>query len=308
MRTVLQFPTFPMRDPELSTAAVPGLDALLAAWVDRVGAFVPVTPTTFAFPDRATLVDDVAATREAHVACFIENLAVAEWYAAHGRVADAVTSYSMGLYPALVHVEALAIGDALHVMAGACEAAHAGAGAGPYAMLAVTGPDADALLALCAHVAPAVELTDRYAPDTQLLTGRTDEVRAVQAATGAQGWTDTLLLPVSAPFHSTVLRSVRSALAVLLADVSVAAPRWPLRSSTAPQWLRTAADVHAEILRNVWSPMDWAGTVQAIAAEEPTEFIECGLSRRLSRVAQRLLGPAHRTRGIADDAIPTADV
>jgi [acyl-carrier-protein] S-malonyltransferase len=304
MRTVFQFPTFPMRDPTIDPARVPGLPDRIAHWRSLVAAHVDVPDGVFAHPDRIALVDDAEATRRAHLACFIENLAVAEWYVARGGAAQVVTSYSMGLYPTLVHTGALATADALRVMEGACAAAHDLATDGPYAMLALTGPDAGIVDALLAAVAPTVERTDRYALDTHLITGRADAVRAVQSAAHEGGWTDTMLLPVSAPFHATALRGAQSRLQELVAGVAIADPRCPIRSSTAPVWLRTASDVRDEILRNVWSPMDWADTILAIAADGPAEFIECGTSRRLSNVAMRLLGPTHRVRALSDDSLP----
>src|SRR5690606_2002237 len=101
MRIALQFPTFPMRDPMIGPDIVPGLSDLVQRWTEQAADHVDVPADTFAHPDRVALVEDAAATRRAHLACFIEDLAVAEWYGARVGAADAVTSYSMGLYPSL---------------------------------------------------------------------------------------------------------------------------------------------------------------------------------------------------------------
>lgn len=317
MRTVLQFPTFVMRDPTIALEQIEPLAARLREGVHRARECAPElleTDALFACPDRLTLAHDLRAARRAHVAALVEGVAIAAWCSPDRHRVDAVVPYSMGLYAALVYANAVPFEEALLLMLDACRIAHEVSGPGPYAMAALSGMTRAEIMQTAADAGVDIEITERFTRNTMLITGREHAVADLVSAAAARGWADTSHWPVSAPFHSATLRAAEPLVRARLARVAVTAPSVPIRSSTAPAWITSASDVRDEIVRNVWSPMDWLDSVRDVATRDArgeahhdaTHFIECGRSRRLSAVVQRDLGEPH-TAWTPADSTPTAN-
>lgn len=278
----LLFPTFPMRTPEFSAARVPGLAPVLERWRARAADVVPLSADTFAVPHPTVLQSSLPETLQAHYATVIEGVAMGEWVEARLGPAHSAAGYSMGLYSALAHSGALPFEDVLRLVTHVCEAAHAQTPPGVWAVGAIVGLIPEVVRALAdSH---GLEITDRYGSTTWLVTGRRDPVVTALDAALAQGAPATRLLPLTAPFHASVLSSLESSVQSLVQSVRWTAPHMPIVSAITLEPLHDGAAIAAEVVRNAAHPMDWYGTIQRLIALGGRTFVECGASTSLADI------------------------
>jgi [acyl-carrier-protein] S-malonyltransferase len=124
---------------------------------------------------------------------------------------------------------------------------------------------------------------------------RTAVERAVELA-GARGGRKSVLLPVSAPFHCSLMAPAAERLAADLASIAVAAPRLPVVRNFDAGVTRTAQDVAPFLLRQVASPVRWTECMRRLASEGATSFVEVGPGRVLTALVKRVVEGA---RGVS---------
>ena len=173
--------------------------------------------------------------------------------------------------------------------------------AGVGAMAAILGLDADGVAAACAEAAQGqvVEPVNFNTPEQIVIAGHRDAVeRAIVAAT-AKGAKRGVLLPVSAPFHSSLMRPAGERLAARLASVAVSAPQMPVLHNVDVAEHAEADAIRAALAKQAASPVRWVETIQAFAARGVTHVVECGPGRVLTGMSKRI---DRNLKGFALDA------
>lgn len=287
-----------MRDAQFEPDMLAGFPAIVDEWTDRVREFVSIGDDTFLVPAPGE-VADLQATLNAHYACFIEGLAMAEWLGRNRLAGDVVAGYSMGLFPALCYADALDLEDGLRLMREICVRVHEAVEGHSFAMGAVIGLSE---VEVRACLLDPVEITDVYSPSTLILAGPSDRVNQVIEACGGSGALETLLIPVSAPFHSTALQGVTIGNEESMLGVEVRPPSCLVVSATTGELLRTPVDVRDEVCSNVSSPMHWFATLNCLLDLGVKRFFECGRSQRLTNSVRRELVGTYSIEAFLDFA------
>ena len=148
------------------------------------------------------------------------------WREAGGAEPAIVAGHSLGEYAALVAAGALTLAAALPLVRFRAQAMQEAVPAGIGAMAAIMGLDDVALGAACAEAAQGqvVEPVNFNAPGQIVIAGHREAVERAIVVAKAKGAKRGVLLPVSAPFHSSLLKPAADRLAAYLADVSIASP------------------------------------------------------------------------------------
>lgn len=280
------FPTFTMRadgGAELGRRA-PGLGADLTTVRREVEAHVRVPDEAFRVPSREDRLS-AAATLHASYACLIESLACARWSERELGAASVATSFSMGLFGALVHGEALRLGEAVDLLTGMHTIASAHCGDRPFVLAAVIGPSSAWVRERLAD-RPELELSVEFGHTLSLACGPRAEVEA---------WLDEIAgpevrgfaFPVALPFHTSHLAAAEGEVARLVAAVDVRAPRHSIVSSSTAEPMADADDVRAELIRNIAHPIRWRAALDRVLGDGVRRFVECGLSRELGDLLVR---------------------
>ena len=214
------------------------------------------------------------------------------WMAETGRVPAAVAGHSLGEYSALVAAGALTLADALPLVRFRAQAMQDAVPVGAGAMAAILGLDAQAVAAGCAEVAAAsgevVEAVNFNDPRQTVIAGSKAGVEQACAALKAKGAKRALTLPVSAPFHSSLMKPAAERLKARLADTPVSAPAIPVvnnvdvRVETDPQRIRDA------LYRQAFGPVRWVECVGAIKARGIDTLVECGPRKVLAAMVKRV--------------------
>jgi [acyl-carrier-protein] S-malonyltransferase len=231
------------------------------------------------------------------------------WRALGGPEPVVVAGHSLGEYTALVAAGALAFEDALPLVRLRGQAMQEAVPEGQGAMAAVLGLDDDAIRAACAEASQGeiVEAVNFNAPGQVVIAGHAEAVgRAVDVAR-ARGARRAVPLPVSAPFHSSLLAPAAARLKEHLRSVRVQPPRIPVihnvdvRSYDDPERIKDA------LVRQADHPVRWVECVRAIAGQGVALIAECGpgnvLAPLVKRIAEGVEGVALLDREAMEQAI-----
>lgn len=214
------------------------------------------------------------------------------WMAETGLAPAVVAGHSLGEYSALVAAGALTLGEALPLVRFRAQAMQEAVPVGTGAMAAILGMEADAVRAGCAEVAAAtgevVEAVNFNDPRQTVIAGSKEGVAKACEALKARGAKRALPLPVSAPFHSSLMKPAAERLQQKLATLSISAPRIPVvnnidvTAETAPAAIREA------LYRQAFGPVRWVEVIQAIQARGVTHIVECGPGKVLTGMVKRI--------------------
>ncbi|MFM7010829.1 MAG: ACP S-malonyltransferase [Betaproteobacteria bacterium] len=212
------------------------------------------------------------------------------WRAAGGPHAALMAGHSLGEYAALTAAGALALADAVRIVRIRADAMQAAVPVGSGAMAAVLGLDDDGVRAACAAAAQGeiVEAVNFNAPSQVVIAGHASAVqRAIEAAKAA-GAKRAMILPVSAPFHSSLLKPAADVLQEALAKVSVATPVVPVINNVDVKIEQDPAAIRDALVRQAWHAVRWVEIVQAMKSQGITHIVECGPGKVLTGMVKRI--------------------
>ncbi|MEO8345218.1 MAG: ACP S-malonyltransferase [Betaproteobacteria bacterium] len=227
------------------------------------------------------------------------------WIASGGAKPMVVAGHSLGEYTALVAAGALAFADAVPLVRFRAQAMQDAVPAGVGAMAAIMGGDDDAVAAACAEAAQGqvVEPVNFNGPGQVVIAGHREAVERAIALARQKGAKRGVMLPVSAPFHSSLLRPAAEKLAARLAQVTFVPPTIPVihnvdvAEHAMPDAIRTA------LAQQAASPVRWTATVRRMADNGITHVVECGPGRVLAGMNRRIVENVESYALIDSDAI-----
>ena len=216
------------------------------------------------------------------------------WRAEGGALPMAVAGHSLGEYSALVASGVLTLSQAAPLVrlrgAAMQEAVPVGVGA----MAAVLGLDAEKVKAVCADVtaklggAEVVEAVNFNDPGQTVIAGSKAAVEAASAAVKEAGAKRALPLPVSAPFHSSLMKPAAEKLKIALAGLQLAAPQIPVVNNIDVAVQTDADAIRDALYRQAFGPVRWVECVQKLRAMGATHLVECGPGKVLTGMTKRI--------------------
>lgn len=214
------------------------------------------------------------------------------WRDAGGALPAMVAGHSLGEYSALVAAEALAFADAVPLVRFRAQAMQEAVPVGEGGMAAILGLSDDDVRAACteAAVAGVVEAVNYNAPAQVVIAGQKAAVEKACEIAKAKGAKRALPLPVSAPFHSSLLQPASDRLRDYLAKVAVQVPTIPLVNNVDVAVASDPAAIKDALVRQAASPVRWVESVQAMAAAGVTHLVECGPGKVLAGLTKRIDG------------------
>lgn len=214
------------------------------------------------------------------------------WLAEGGPRPAAVAGHSLGEYSALVAAEVLSLADAMPLVRLRAQAMQDAVPVGTGAMAAVLALSADAVRAGCAEAAAAsgevVEAVNFNDPMQTVIAGSKAGVEKAAEVLKAAGAKRVLPLPVSAPFHSSLMRPAAERLKARLAEITLRAPVIPVvnnidvASPTDPDAIRDA------LYRQAFGPVRWVEVVLALRGQGLKAVLECGPGKVLAGMVKRI--------------------
>ncbi|MBL8327738.1 MAG: ACP S-malonyltransferase [Rubrivivax sp.] len=214
------------------------------------------------------------------------------WLAEGGDQPDALAGHSLGEFTALVAAGALSLSDALPLVRFRAQAMQEAVPVGVGAMAAILGLEAAAVREGCAQAAAEcgepVEAVNFNDPRQTVIAGTQGAVAKACERLKAAGAKRALPLPVSAPFHSSLMKPAAERLRERLASVALAAPRIPVVNNIDVLAQDDPAAIREALYRQAFGPVRWVEVVQALRARGLLHIIECGPGKVLSGMVKRI--------------------
>lgn len=270
---------------------------MLDAWADDVGVQQTLREGSEALgQDLGALMadgpaEDLNLTANTQPVMLLSAIAVYRaWVQAGGRLPDIVAGHSLGEYSALTAVGSMGLADALRTVRIRAQAMQAAVPVGTGGMAAILGLSDEAVREVCTQAAATevVEAVNYNAPSQVMIAGHATAVERACELARAAGAKRALALPVSAPFHSSLLEPAAEVLRQALQAIEVRAPGIPLINNVDVASPSDPAAIRDALVRQAWHPVRWVEIVQAMKAAGVTHIVECGPGKVLSGLAKRI--------------------
>lgn len=211
------------------------------------------------------------------------------YQAAGGRAPAMAAGHSLGEYTALVAAEALSFADALALVRLRAEAMQAAVPEGQGAMAAVLGLDDEAIRAACAEAAQGevVAAVNLNAPGQVVIAGHAAAVQRAIECCKARGAKRALPLPVSVPSHCALMQPAAAQLEQALQRVTLRAPVFPVLHNADVATASSPEAIAAALVKQLYSPVRWVETMQAMQIMGVTALAELGPGKVLAGLAKR---------------------
>ena len=242
--------------------------------------------------------EDLALTTNTQPVMLLAGVAAYRaWRHEGGAAPKVVAGHSLGEYSALVAAGALTLAQAAPLVRFRAQAMQEAVPVGQGAMAAILGMPAPQVVEVCAtvqasfgdaspEVVQAVNFND---PMQTVIAGSKAAVEKAMVELKAAGAKRALPLPVSAPFHSSLMKPAAERLAERLASVEMQAPQIPVVNNIDVTIQNDVAQIKEALVRQAYGPVRWVECMVAIQAQEVGAVIECGPGKVLAGMSKRIL-------------------
>jgi len=215
------------------------------------------------------------------------------WLAAGGAAPSAVAGHSLGEYSALVAAGALTLADAVPLVRFRAQAMQSAVPVGAGAMVAVLGLEADAVRQGCAQAqaetGEPVGPANFNEPKQIVIAGTRKAVDHACKVLKTLGAKRAMPLPVSAPFHSVLMKPAAERLEQRLQTLAIATPVIAVVNNVDVAVEQEPQRIRDALVRQAYGPVRWVEVVQALHARGLSHVVECGPGKVLSRMIQRIV-------------------
>lgn len=267
--------------------AFPAVKALYAEASDALG--FDLAKLSFEGPE-----GELQLTANTQPAILTASVAAAAALAERGVRPGIAAGHSLGEYSALVVAGALSFADAVRVVRRRGEFMQEAVPVGAGAMAAVMGMEPAQVEGICREAArgEVVGIANVNSPRQVVIAGHRGAVERAVALARERGGGKSVLLPVSAPFHSPLMRPAADRLAAELGRIRIRAPGIPVVRNVDAGLTRAAEEVAPFLVSQVASPVRWSECVERMVREGATALLEVGPGRVLTGLLKRITGAA----------------
>ena len=242
--------------------------------------------------------DDLKLTANTQPAILTVSVIVNEILKEHGVQPDVAGGHSLGEYSALVAAGVLSFKDAVALVHKRGQYMQEAVPVGEGGMAAIIGLDDEAIAAACEKAtkeAGEVQPVNFNCPGQTVIAGTTHGVEKAVEELKAAGPKKAVVLPVSAPFHSTLMKPAAEKLAAELDKVAIHDAAFPVVSNFTGELETKAEEIKANLVAQADHPVRWIACVKTMQAFGADTFVEagpgktlCGFNRRIDRSLKSL--------------------
>jgi [acyl-carrier-protein] S-malonyltransferase len=223
------------------------------------------------------------------------------WIAIGGAKPAIVAGHSLGEYTALVAAEALQLRDCLPLVRFRAQAMQEAVPQGMGAMAAVLGISEEKIIEACKEAGGVVQAVNFNTPEQTVIAGEKAAVERAIEKCKARGARRALPLPVSAPFHSSLMKPAGDKLKGCLQKILITAPLVPVLNNVDVKTPSRPDDIRDALVRQASAPVRWVEIIRRMASDGVTHVIECGPGKVLAGMTKRI-EPAIQGFALADRA------
>lgn len=214
------------------------------------------------------------------------------WLEQSGAHPAIMAGHSLGEFSALVCAGALGFSDSVQLVRQRGAFMQTAVPVGEGAMAAIIGLDDESINSICETVAGSgggvVSAVNFNSPGQVVIAGHTAAVDAAIVALKEAGAKRALPLPVSAPFHTALMKPAGEKLAEAIAGINISAPKVPVVHNVHAATESDPERIRSLLVEQIYSPVQWTGCIKAIAGSGATQIVECGPGKVLSGLNRRI--------------------
>ena len=214
------------------------------------------------------------------------------WLEQGGPRPSVMAGHSLGEFSALVCAGSLAFADGVELVRQRGAFMQTAVPVGQGAMAAIIGLDDEVINRICeqtsADSGQVVAAVNFNSPGQVVIAGHSAAVEAAIVALKAAGAKRAMPLPVSAPFHTELMKPAGERLAQAMADITFETPQIPVVHNVNAATESDPDSIRALLVEQIYSPVQWTRCVEAIAASGVTDIVECGPGKVLSGLNRRI--------------------
>jgi len=214
------------------------------------------------------------------------------WRDRGGPAPAMLAGHSLGEYAALVAADVLSLQQAVVLVELRARAMQEAVPAGTGAMAAILNLDAEKIRSICAaqekeNAGEAVQAVNFNSPEQTVIAGHKGAVERAAESCKAAGAKRALMLPVSAPFHSSLMQPAAERLRVAMNGMAFKPPTIPVLNNVDVVLASDPAAIKDALVRQAASPVRWVETMRAMQAAGITHVFECGPGKVLAGLTKR---------------------
>ena len=234
--------------------------------------------------------DDLKLTANTQPAILVVSVIVNEILNAEGFHADIAGGHSLGEYSALVAAGSLKFSDAVVLVHKRGQFMQEAVPVGEGAMAAILGLDDATIIKICAEASAVgeVQAVNFNCPGQTVIAGRTAGVNLAVEKLTAAGAKKAVVLPVSAPFHSTLMAPAAKKLAAELDKTQIHDAAFPIAANFNGQLETSADEIKNNLVAQADHPVKWIDCVTAMKNFGAETFVECGPGKTLCGFNRRI--------------------
>ena len=210
------------------------------------------------------------------------------WRARGGAMPAVMAGHSLGEYTAFTAAGSIAFADAVRLVNARGRFMQEAVPVGEGAMAAILGLDDDAVAECCEQVDGVAQPANLNAPGQVVISGSAPAVKAAAAACSEAGARRAVMLDVSAPFHSELMRPAADRFEAVLDAVNLRAPDVPVVHNLDASMSADAGTIKQKLLRQIDAPVRWTDCVTTIRDRGVDRLIECGPGNVLAGLVRRI--------------------
>jgi [acyl-carrier-protein] S-malonyltransferase len=214
------------------------------------------------------------------------------WQEESDSVPDIMAGHSLGEFSALVCAGALDFSDAVQLVRKRGQFMQTAVPVGQGAMAAIIGMDDSEIVRISAEVAQrhhsVVSAVNFNSPGQVVIAGQTAAVEAAVIALLAAGAKKALPLPVSAPFHTELMKPAGDRLAEAISHITISTPCVPVVHNVHAATEPNPEEIRRLLVEQIYSPVQWTRCVQTMARTGVQHIVECGPGKVLSGLNRRI--------------------
>jgi [acyl-carrier-protein] S-malonyltransferase len=223
------------------------------------------------------------------------------WRALGGAQPEVLAGHSLGEYTALVAAGAIAFKDCLPLVRFRAQSMQEAVPEGRGAMAAILMLEDQKVMDACAQAGGEVQAVNFNAPGQVVIAGEKAAVERAIEACKAMGAKRAMPLPVSAPFHSSLMKPAAEKLKGYLAKVVFSSPKIPVMNNVDVAIVNEPGKIRDALVRQAASPVRWVETIRRMREMGVTHVIECGPGKVLAGMTKRI-APEVQSLALADRA------
>jgi len=294
-----------------------GMGRELADWSPEArGVFVeaddalgfPISRLCFDGPE-----EDLRLTENTQPAILTVSIAALRALESRLKVApDLVAGHSLGEYSALVAAGSMSFADAVRAVRERGRAMQEAVPAGQGSMAALLGVEREEVLCICREASTAegfVSPANFNAPGQIVVAGNSGNVVKAIEIYKQRGGRKAVLLPVSAPFHCSLMEPAALRMEQVLKDIRIDSPKTVLINNAEAVFLSEGRQIVPSLVKQVTSPVLWEDSIRAMVGKGSSTFLELGPGKVLSGLIRRIDGNVRaHSFGLPEDFEAAADL